>query len=119
MRVSGRGDKRRREISEKDKPSLAETGADQVVYSQDLEGQGMTVTLETPAAALARLTDGLALIVCAAHALRAVEDEITMPDVVAEISALRQGIAAVQRAASDLGLALEIPPIAESGYLVG
>ena len=79
----------------------------------------MAVTLETPVAALARLTDGLALIVCAAHALRAVEDEISMPDVVAEISALRQGIAAVQRAASDLGLALEVPPTAESGSSVG
>ena len=71
----------------------------------------MSVTAETPAAALARLTDGLALIVCAAHALRVVEEDST-PDVVAEISALRQGIAAVQRAASDLGLALEVPSIA-------
>jgi hypothetical protein len=71
----------------------------------------MSVTPETPGAALARLTDGLALIVCAAHALRAVEEDCT-PDVVAEISALRQGIAAVQRAASDLGLALEVPSIA-------
>lgn len=48
----------------------------------------MSVIAETPAAALARLTDGLALIVCAAHALRAVEEDST-PDVVAEISALR------------------------------
>ena len=53
---------------------MAGTGADQVVYSRDMEGQAMAVTLETPAAALARLTDGLALIVCAAHALRAVEE---------------------------------------------
>lgn len=68
----------------------------------------MSVTPETPAVALARLTDGLALIVCAAHALRALEEDGT-PDVVAEISALRQGIAAVQQAASDLGLALEVP----------
>ena len=71
----------------------------------------MSVTPETPAAALARLTDGLALIVCAAHALRALEEDST-PDVVAEISALRQGIAAVHQAASDLGLALEVPSIA-------
>ena len=75
----------------------------------------MSLTLRSPAAALARLTDGLALIVCAAHALRAVEDEISTPDFVAEISALRQGIAAVQQAASDLGLALEMPPIPEPG----
>ena len=94
---------------------MAETGTDGTVYSSDLEGYAMGVTLETPAAALARLTDGLALIVCAAHALRAMEDEISKPELVAEVSALRQGIAAVQRAASDLGLALEVPDIAEMG----
>ena len=75
----------------------------------------MSLTPQSPAAVLARLTDGLALIVCAAHALRAVEEGGSTPDFVAEISALRQGIAAVQRAASDLGLALEVPPIAEPG----
>jgi hypothetical protein len=75
----------------------------------------MSLTPRSPAAVLARLTDGLALIVCAAHALRAVEEEISTPDFVAEISALRQGIAAVQQAASDLGLALEVPSIAEPG----
>lgn len=75
----------------------------------------MSLTLQSSAAALARLTDGLALIVCAAHALRAVEEEIRTPDFVAEISALRQGIAAVQQAASDLGLALGVPSIAEPG----
>ena len=75
----------------------------------------MSLTLQSPAAALARLTDGLALIVCAAHALSAVEEEITSPDFVAEISTLRQGIAAIQQAASDLGLALDVPPIAEPG----
>ena len=58
------------------------------MHSCDLEGHAMSVIAETPAAALARLTDGLALIVCAAHALRAVEEDST-PDVVAEISALR------------------------------
>lgn len=73
----------------------------------------MPLTLQSPAVALARLTDGLALIVCAAHALRAAEEGISVPDFVAEISALRQGIAAVQQAASDLGLALEVPSIAE------
>ncbi len=56
------------------------------------------------AATLSRLTDGLALIVCAAHALRAIEDNGI--DCAAEIAALRQGIAAVQQAASDLGLDL-------------
>lgn len=75
----------------------------------------MSLTSQSPAAVLARLTDGLALIVCAAHALRALEEEISTPDFVAEISALRQGIAAVQQAASDLGLALEVPSIAEPG----
>ena len=75
----------------------------------------MPLTVHSPAAALARLTDGLALIVCAAHALRALEEEITAPDFVAEISALRQGISAVQQAASDLGLALDVPLIAEPG----
>ena len=75
----------------------------------------MPLTLQSPAAALARLTDGLALIVCAAHALRAVEEGIGASDFVAEISALRQGIVAVQQAASDLGLALEVPSIAEPG----
>ena len=75
----------------------------------------MSLTPQSPAAVLARLTDGLALIVCAAHALRAVEEEICTPDFAAEISALRQGIAAVQQAASDLGLALEVPSIAEPG----
>ena len=74
----------------------------------------MSLAPQSPAAALARLTDGLALIVCAAHALRAVEEGISAPDFVAEISALRQGIAAVQRAASDLGLSLAVPSIAES-----
>ena len=73
----------------------------------------MSLAPQSPAAALARLTDGLALIVCAAHALRALEEGISTPDFVAEISASRQGIAAVQRAASDLGLALEVPSIAE------
>jgi hypothetical protein len=75
----------------------------------------MSLTLQSPAAALARLTDGLALIICAAHALRAVEEGISAADFVAEISALRQGIAAIQQAASDLGLALEVPPIADPG----
>ena len=75
----------------------------------------MPLTLQSPAAALARLTDGLALIVCAAHALRVLEEETSAPGFVAEVSALRQGIAAVQQAASDLGLALDVPPIPESG----
>ena len=79
------------------------------------EGGTMLLTPPPSAAALARLTDGLALIVCAAKALRAAEeDEVSSPDFGAEISALRQGIAAVQRAASDLGLALVVPSIAES-----
>ena len=73
----------------------------------------MSIAPQSPAAVLARLTDGLALIVCAAHALRAAE-EVSTTDFIAEISALRQGIAAVQRAASDLGLSLAVPSIAES-----
>lgn len=75
----------------------------------------LTQQSPAPAAALARLTDGLALIVCAAHALRAVEEETCTLDLVAEISTLRQGIAAIQQAASDLGLALEMPAISEPG----
>ena len=75
----------------------------------------MSIAPQSPAAVLARLTDGLALIVCAAHALRAVDEEISTTDFIAEISApIRQGIAAVQRAASDLGLSLAVPSIAES-----
>ena len=45
---------------------------------------------EFSAALLGRLTDGLALIVCAAHALRAIED--MGADVAAVRSTLRQGI---------------------------
>ena len=78
------------------------------------EGGAMSIAPQSPAAMLARLTDDLALIVCAAHALRAAEEEVSTTDFIAEISALRQGIAAVQRAASDLGLSLAVPSIAES-----
>ena len=95
------------------------SGAAYAEYLCDPEGCAMLLTPQSLAGALARLTDGLALIVCAAHALRAAEEEISTPDFVAEISALRQGIAAVQRAASDLGLALEVPPIAESACSAG
>jgi hypothetical protein len=64
----------------------------------------MMLTPESAAASLGRLTDGLALIVCAAHALRAIEDSGV--DCAAESAALRQGIAAVHQAAAELGLDL-------------
>jgi hypothetical protein len=56
------------------------------------------------AASLGRLTDGLALIVCAAHALRSIEE--MGADVAAVRSTLRQGIVQAQQAASELGLDL-------------
>jgi hypothetical protein len=56
------------------------------------------------AASLGRLTDGLALIVCAAYALRSIEE--MGADVAAVRSTLRQGIVQAQRAASELGLDL-------------
>ena len=68
---------------------------------------------EFSAASLGRLTDGLALIVCAAHALRAIEDMGT--DVAAVRSTLRQGIVQAQRAASELGLDLVASYSADQG----
>jgi hypothetical protein len=59
---------------------------------------------EFSATTLSRLTDGLALIVCAAHALRSLED--MGADVAAVRSTLRQGIDQAQPAASELGLDL-------------
>ena len=59
---------------------------------------------ELSAASLGRLTDGLALIVCAAHALRSIEE--MGADVAAVRSTLRQGIVQAQQAASELGLDL-------------
>ena len=59
---------------------------------------------EFSAASLGRLTDGLALIVCAAHALRSIEE--MGADVAAVRSTLRQGIVQAQQAASELGLDL-------------
>lgn len=61
---------------------------------------------EFSAASLGRLTDGLALIVCAAHALRSIED--MGADVAAVRSTLRQGIVQAQQAASALGLDLMV-----------
>ena len=59
---------------------------------------------EFAATSLGHLTDGLALIVCAAHALRSIED--MGADVAAVRSTLRQGIDQAQQAASELGLDL-------------
>ena len=76
------------------------------MYLWDI-GEQITMTpseTEISAASLCRLTDGSALIVCAAHALRSIEE--MGADVAAVRSTLRQGIVQAQRAASELGLDL-------------
>lgn len=77
-----------------------------MLYPWDNGERNMMTPSETEfsAASLGRLTDGLALIVCAAHALRSIED--MGADVAAVRSTLRQGIVQAQQAASELGLDL-------------
>ena len=76
------------------------------MYPKDIGGRIAMTSCESEfsAASLGRLTDGLALIVCAAHALRSIED--MGADVAAVRSTLRQGIDQAQQAASELGLDL-------------